>query len=115
MLGVLAWSWAAPLALAMSTDTTPACCHRDGKHHCISGMSSMMLPGEKDPAFLAFPSCCPFRSTIATPSSVAQLGVARTSTHVAPSSIPALESESSAVSSTAHSRFSQRGPPTQLP
>jgi hypothetical protein len=113
VVSVLAWSFISPLALAFTPDTTPACCRRTGKHHCMSGMTGMMISGEKTPAFRALPSCCPFRSTIATPSSVGQMAGARTTGHLSPSAILAHAAGHQTVSARTNSPFFQRGPPSQ--
>jgi len=41
VLSLMAWSLAAPVAMAASGTAIPACCRRNGKHHCMSGMSDM--------------------------------------------------------------------------
>jgi hypothetical protein len=113
LVSVLAWSFVAPIALALTTDSTPACCRRNGKHHCMSGMTGMMVSGENVPVFRAFLACCPFRSTIATPSSVGQLEGPLTTAHFSPSEILADAAGLLTVSARTQSPFFQRGPPSQ--
>ena len=113
VLCIVAWTCVAPLALASAGNSTPACCRRNGKHHCMSGMSGMMVSDEKGPVFRAFPSCCPFRSTIATPSSAGQLVGTLTTAHFSPSTILAHAAGLLTVSARTHSPFFQRGPPSQ--
>jgi hypothetical protein len=115
MLVILIASLLAPLALGFQQSSVPACCRRNGKHHCMAGMSGMMPSNDKAPSFRTLPSRCPFRSTVATLVPVAQPRVERTSatTYVPPSAILAGEQESFTVSVSAHFAFSQRGPPTR--
>lgn len=51
VVGVPLWGFVAPLALAVTTDTTPACCRRNGKHHC-QPMSAMVSSPDKVPSTL---------------------------------------------------------------
>ncbi len=114
MLVILIASLLAPLALGFQQSSVPACCRRNGKHHCMSGMSGMMASNDKAPAFRTIPTRCPFRSTVATlvPAAEAQVGRTRTSTYVPPSALLAQGHESFTLSASAHLPFFQRGPPT---
>jgi hypothetical protein len=116
LLLILIASLLVPLALCFQQSSVPACCRRNGKHHCMSGMSSMMASNDKAPAFRTIPSRRPFRSTVATLVPVAQPQVRMTSTsaYVPPSAILAREPESFTFSASAHFPFSQRGPPYAL-
>jgi hypothetical protein len=71
-LCVVAWSFVAPVALGVTETATPACCRRNGKHHCtgtsgIAGMSADDLP-----SFRVNSPDCPYRSRIGTPTTIAQ-------------------------------------------
>jgi len=114
LLVILIASLLAPLALCFQQKVVPACCRRDGKHRCMSGMSGVMASNDKAPAFRTIPARCPFRSTFATLAPVAQAQVGRTSTstYVPPSSILSRGQESFTSSSHVHFPFFQRGPPT---
>ena len=114
LLVILIASLLAPLALCFQQKAMPACCRRNGKHHCMSGMSGVMASNDKAPAFRTIPSRCPFRSTVATlvPVAQAQLGRTNTSKYVPPSAILSLGPESFSLSFDVHFPFFQRGPPT---
>jgi hypothetical protein len=72
VLAVTAWSFVAPMAWAAVSSDTPACCRRDGKHHCMSGTSGMAgISGDGVLSFRATTSGCPYRSQAATPTGVA--------------------------------------------
>ena len=114
VLCLFTWTCVAPLALASAGDSTPACCRRNGKHHCMSGTTGMMVSSEKAPAFRAFHSCCPFRSTVATTSSVGQQVGTRTTFHFFPSAILSSGQEISATVTQTHFPFFRRGPPSQF-
>ena len=63
----------APIALA-STAMTAACCRRNGKHHCMSGMS--MVPGIFDdsrPAVRSSREACPHCAPLLSISSKAYM------------------------------------------
>jgi hypothetical protein len=111
VLGVFAWSFFAPVALAVATDTTPACCRRTGKHHCMSGTSGVMSTGDKGPEFRTSPSCCPYHSETATPTPIARVERSRTITHCIAYQILAVKAESARLLSDIHSDISPRGPP----
>ena len=115
MLVILIASLLAPLALCFQQNRVPACCRRNGKHHCMSGMSGMLASKDKAPAFRTIPARCPFHSAVATllPVTHAQVGRTSTSTHVPPSAILLQRPESFGLSSNVHFPFFQRGPPTR--
>ncbi len=63
----------APLALAAAVDETPACCRRDGKHHCQSGMADMAgMSSDSASGLRATVPACPHRSPIAAPAPAGQ-------------------------------------------
>jgi hypothetical protein len=73
VLSVIAWSFVAPLAMGVTGPGAAACCRRNGKHHCASGMSGMAGVSIDDlPSFRANSPVCPYRSQIATPTGIAQ-------------------------------------------
>ena len=114
LLVILIASLLVPLALCFQQSSVPECCRRNGKHHCMSGMSGMMASNDKATTFQTIPARCPFRSTVAlVPVARAQLGRTNTSTYVPASAILSQAPESFTRSATAHSPFSQRGPPTR--
>lgn len=110
LLGVLVWSFLAPLALALTTNAPASCCRRNGKHHCISGMS-VVASDAQQPAVRTIPSC-PYRSQIATPSVVGRLETSRATTHISLSAILVLQADFLVAGSCSHSRIPQRGPPS---
>ena len=113
LLVILIASLLAPLALCFQQSSVPACCRRNGKHHCMSGMSAITASNDKAPAFRTIPSRCPFRSTVATLVPVAQARVGQTSTCIPPSAILSQGPESFSLSFDDHFPFFQRGPPTR--
>jgi hypothetical protein len=113
LLGVLAWSIVASLALAFATDTTPACCRRNGKHHCMSGLSGVAASDQ--PSFSTTPSRCTYRSQAATTTVVVALEASRTTAYYSPSEILAVGTASRVVDSGSHSRITERGPPSEFP
>jgi len=113
VLWVFLWSVAAPLALAVATDPTPACCRRDGEHHCL-GMSGVVAQSGEGFFFAALAPRCPYHSQIATPVVTAQLGVSLTNQLLLPTSAVVRRTTHKAASPLAFSSFFQRGPPEQL-
>lgn len=116
VLSAMAWSLVAPIALGVKGTVAPACCRRNGKHHCgsetslVAGMSADDLP-----SFRVNPSDCPYRSPIGTPTGIAQPQSQAFSTLQ-----PPFASFVSGVDSLSfHSRLascnSQRGPPALAP
>jgi len=72
VLSVMAWSFVAPMASALTGTDVPACCRRDGKHHCMAGMSGMSATSTDGPfSFRSSSSVCPYRSRIAAPAGLA--------------------------------------------
>ena len=67
VLLVIGSSSIAPLAFAATYADTPACCRRDGKHHCQSGMTDMAGTPADGPSGLRLSApSCPHRSLSAT-------------------------------------------------
>ena len=111
-LGVLAWSFFAPLALALTTTAPASCCRRNGKHHCMSAPSG--AANDQQPALRTVPSRCPYRSQIATTTLVVSLEVSRTIAHHTQSEILAVQTDCIVADSCSHSRVTQRGPPSEF-
>lgn len=101
-------------ALALSSDANlPACCRRNGAHHCAMQMAQSE---SNDPAFTSVPERCPayprpatlVRITHAQTRSEARSGTATAAvTHV----MPATETRSKLAFA---SPYQKRGPPSQL-
>ena len=106
-----AWTLLAPFALAASADSAPACCRRNGKHHCMSAMSGTAVSTDNGPVLRSQSSKCPYNSETARPGFVAKLAVSTTSTlH---SSTEALVAATESAQAEFHSAgsISPRGPP----
>jgi hypothetical protein len=114
VVGVLVWSFIAPLALALTADTTPACCRRNGKHQCISGMSGMSASGGPVPGFRSQSTSCPYRSQIAVPGFVARLEISTDSTQHFPSGFLIERARVRAFDLRPTGLISPRGPPFSL-
>ena len=112
VLGVLAWSFFAPLALALTTTAPAWCCRRNGKHHCMSAASD--AANDQQPALRTVPSRCPYRSQIATTTLVVSLEAPRTTAHHIQSDVLPVETDCLLVDSCSHSRITQRGPPSEF-
>jgi len=112
VLSVMAWGFVAPMAMALTGNDVPACCRRNGKHHCMSGMSGMAaMSGDGLPGFRAKSSDCPYRSQIATPTGVAQEESSRGSALELPYTTLLLAKDSRFFDSLLVTSNSQRGPP----
>lgn len=112
VLSLMAWTFAAPIALALTGKDTPACCRRNGKHQCLSGKSGMVSPSTDDlPVFRAKSSNCPHQSQIATPTGVAQKQSSSVSVLELPRTVLILTVDSPFFDSRLVSSSSERGPP----
>jgi len=63
MLLVLLTSWATPGITALrpkSPNDLPACCRRNGKHHCMMSMSERSQIADRAPAFSTPAEKCPY-------------------------------------------------------
>jgi len=63
MLLVLLCSWATPTIAALkpkSDSDLPACCRRNGKHHCMMSMAERSESADRAPAFSAPTEKCPY-------------------------------------------------------
>ncbi len=111
VLALNAWGLLAPFALAASADSTPACCRRNGKHHCMSGMSATAVSSEGVPILRSQFSKCPYGSETARPGFVARIAISATSTVHSPSEFFVAPTKSAQVSSHPAGSISPRGPP----
>jgi hypothetical protein len=111
VLAVNAWSLLVPLALAASADSTPACCRRNGKHHCMSAMSGTAVFTDNGPMLRSQSSKCPYNSETARPGFVAKVAVSSTSTLHSPSEFFVPRTESARLESYSTGSISPRGPP----
>jgi hypothetical protein len=102
---------------ARSESNLPACCRRNGKHHCMMGMADRSLRTGGDPQFTAPAEKCPYSpaaviathgNTFAPP--LAQALFAALVAHPA----IAAQTESKLRISLSRSR-QKRGPPTSFP
>jgi hypothetical protein len=109
---VLAWSFVAPLALALTKSAPASCCRRNGKHHCMSGIAGVTA-GDL-PAFRTIPSCCPYRSQTATTSVVFALETSGSTAYYFPSEVLLVPTDSAVVVFGSHSSITQRGPPSEF-
>jgi hypothetical protein len=115
VLSVMIWSLIAPAAMGAAGTVTSACCRRNGKHHCASGISGMAgMSGDGGPSFRASAPDCPYRSQIGVPNGAAQPYRYLVSTPGPPhATLAALEKDLHLASRFSTSN-SQRGPPRIL-
>jgi len=62
LLALIAWGFLAPMAMASVSDPVPACCRKDGKHHCNMGTSRLDISRDGQLNLRAQAPDCPFRS-----------------------------------------------------
>jgi hypothetical protein len=110
VLGVMALSFVAPMALGATRTATLVCCRRNGKHHCASETSGVVA-GPTDPSFQANSSDCPYRLQIATPTGVARPQSPALSTLQPPSASFVAIADCLFFESRLTTCNSQRGPP----
>jgi len=113
VLSLMAWSFVAPMALALTGKDVPACCRRNGKHHCqMAGMSAMAAPlADGVPSFSSHSSECPYRSQKATPTGTAAPHTEIISTQELPLTDFVSASDSRLRYAQSSTGNSQRGPP----
>jgi hypothetical protein len=113
LLALFSFPLIAPAFPANAPSQLPACCRRDGAHHCMMSGDR----GTPGPAFQAIRPKCPFySSTMAFPTEgkTAILGHSHAifaSVIRYPAALPRTESRYCAAFSPSHQK---RGPPTQL-
>jgi hypothetical protein len=116
VLLVTGCSSVAPVAFAATYRDTPACCRRDGKHHCQSGMSDMAgmpgMPADGTPGLRATAPGCPHHSPRATPAASGQARIPEFSAPQPPGA--SLISLPNSIGFASHPvlRNSERGPPS---
>jgi hypothetical protein len=115
VLAVMGCSSVAPAALAASSAATPACCRRDGKHHCQTGMADM--PGgstdrDSTPKLRATTPDCPHRVLSTTPTAAGQAETSEFSTPLPAASSLLAQPNSVGFDSQSELRNSERGPPS---
>lgn len=109
LLLLVAWGSVVPLAIAAAADPIPACCRKDGAHHCQMGMRNVAQDGAAH--FRAQLPDCPFRTQHAVPAVAAVLPWNTTSVSLHASSDPAFSAYRFLVASPIFGSVSQRGPP----
>jgi hypothetical protein len=108
-------TFAAPslaLLCAGKEPSLPACCRRDGKHHCMGRTSGMVASGTDVPAVRDFSSCCPYRLQRVTQSESATPQVPITSSPQIPAEACVAALGSNFRYSYRFNSNSQRGPPS---
>ena len=73
-----------------------------------------MATGDLQAAFRTVPSRCPYQSQIATTTVLVSLEPSPTTAYYSHSEILAIRTDSLVVGSGAHSRTTQRGPPSEF-
>jgi hypothetical protein len=112
LLGLVAWAFVAPLALALTTSAPASCCRRDGKHHCVSAVAGMAAGDQ--PVFGTIPSRCPYRSQSAKTTVVVAFEAPGTAAYYSPSQVLRVRTDSRVVDSGSHARVTERGPPSEF-
>ena len=114
-----------PAAWAAAGDDTPACCRRDGKHHCHSGMAGMANmsdgmsasasdDGNNGPALSVTSPRCPMHPQIATSAQPAQTDAPEFSAPQPPVEALVGSANFETFVYELHLDNSERGPPTSL-
>jgi hypothetical protein len=112
VLSLIAWSFVAPIAMGVTGPSAAACCRRNGKHHCASGMSGMAGMSIDDlPSCRANSPLCPYRSHIGTFTRIARPQSQTVSTLRPPSASFFFGVGYLAFDSRLFTCNSQRGPP----
>jgi hypothetical protein len=114
VLYVIGCSSVAPAAFAAAYADTPACCRRDGKHHCESGMSGMSQTPANESGLRATAPDCPHRSLSATPAPAGQAAPSDFSSPELPHASLISLPTSFGFASQPVLRNSERGPPSSI-
>ena len=101
----------APLEIALRPEQVPACCRRDGKHHC-----AMRVPGhveDQSSAFRAKSETCPYRAAnVARCGGTLSLPGTRSFVAASPKSYFLLAAQLDIVSTLHLITHLERGPPS---
>jgi hypothetical protein len=114
LLALFSFPLIAPLFAANAASQLPACCRRDGKHHCAMLSGDMESPA---PTFQAIRPKCPYYPSTPTFSSEENVAILKSSpaTFTSLLSNPAVPAKTEACYRVSFSRSHQkRGPPAQL-
>jgi hypothetical protein len=112
VLSVMAWSLLAPMALAATGAGAPSCCRRNGKHHCMSGMSdTVAVSTDSLPGFRANSPVCPYRWQTATPTGLGRPQLSALSGLLPPSAATLRVDALVSFDSCTTTCNSERGPP----
>src|ERR1700738_3539894 len=111
VLSVMACSFAAPIALGVTGTAAPACCRRNGKHHCTGTSDIAGTSADDLPSFRVNSSDCPYRRQIGAPTGIAQPQSQAVSAVQPPSASFVSGVDSLAFNSLLATCNSQRGPP----
>jgi len=113
MISVVLMTIVEPLAIAASLATMPACCRRNGKHHCtaVAHMHGR-LPESSSPTLSNLPEQCPMRrcvrSNVSAPFTLASREIER----VPAACSTAVIHDSVTFTAAGFSSHTDRGPPT---
>ena len=111
VLALIAWGSIAPMAIASVSDPVPACCRKDGKHHCNMGASRLDASQDGQPRLRAQAPDCPFRSQHGVSTIAVVLPSHSNFATQLSASARLLFSRSVILSSLAFGSVSERGPP----
>jgi hypothetical protein len=117
LLAVIAPSFVIFTGLLQNSESTlPACCRRDGKHHCAMMDTSGMKNAAGETQMTALPPICPFRSQASSIPYVASYLPASSLAHFSGlQSHPAIHAQTFAALRVSETRSHQkRGPPAQF-
>jgi hypothetical protein len=111
VVGVLLWGFVAPPALAVTTDTAPACCRRNRKHHCLSGTARNGASNDRSPSLRGDASRCPYHAQLVARSFPARPHVAAAFVSALLSSGLLLVHDAASKKTLSASSLRPRGPP----
>jgi len=111
VLCFIAWGPLSSLAVATVGDPVPACCRRDGVHHCMMSMAGVTPARDASTAVQTVPDPCPYRSQRATSSANARPQPPLTFLHFAQSAALRADSYETVQDSRRPDAIPQRGPP----
>ena len=111
VLCLIAWGPLSSLAAATVGDPVPACCRRDGMHHCMMSMAGVTPALDGGTAVHTVPDPCPYRSQRATSSADARPQPALTFLHFTQSAVSRADLYEAVRDSRRPAAIPQRGPP----